>query len=371
MIIKILVQNNVQGIFLLIFKKKTREVRMKKRYFLIILLTFFLSACSGNEANEVVVYNAGEYMDMDLVEQFEEDTGIEVIYETFTSDEEMFVKLTQSANNYDVVIPMDYMVEKLLKYDMLEPIDFNNVPNVKYIMDDYKNLSFDPEGKFTVPYFSSSFGIVYNTDMVDEPIDSWADLWDPKYKGEIIMYDLPRLSMSVALQKLGYSINTTNMDEINEATEELVKQKPLVYAYLTDEARDVIVQGDAIMSVMYSGDALLMSTENENLKYVMPKEGGNLQIDSFAIPKGAKNKKNAEIFINYFTDPEISAANAEWMEGFTSPVEGVREMLPDYIANSDEAYPDPEALPPIEVFKDLEEYMEVYNNAWVRVLASY
>ncbi len=342
---------------------------MKKIYMIFLLL--FLTSCTGKNTEQVVVFNAGEYMDMDLIKQFEKDTGIEVIYQTFQSDEEMFVKLTQSANNYDVVVPMDYMVEKLLKYDMLAPIDFSNVPNAKYIMDQYKNLPFDPEGKYTVPYFTSSFGIVYNKDMVDKPIDSWADLWDPKYKGEIIMYDLPRLSMSVALQKLGYSINTTDMKEINQATEELIKQKPLVYAYLTDEARDVIIQGDAAMTVMYSGDALLMSKENPNLKYVIPKEGGNRQVDSLAIPKKAKNKKNAEIFINYFTDPKISAANAEWMEGFTSPVKGVREMLPDYIKNSNEAYPDEKTLPKIEMFKDLEDYMEVYNNAWVKVLASY
>lgn len=342
---------------------------MKKIYMIFLLL--FLTSCTGKNREQVVVFNAGEYMDMDLIKQFEKDTGIEVIYQTFQSDEEMFVKLTQSANNYDVVVPMDYMVEKLLKYDMLAPIDFSNVPNAKYIMDQYKNLPFDPEGKYTVPYFTSSFGIVYNKDMVDKPIDSWADLWDPKYKGKIIMYDLPRLSMSVALQKLGYSINTTDMKEINQATEELIKQKPLVYAYLTDEARDVIIQGDAAMTVMYSGDALLMSKENPNLKYVIPKEGGNRQVDSLAIPKKAKNKKNAEIFINYFTDPKISAANAEWMEGFTSPLKGVREMLPDYIKNSNEAYPDEKTLPKIEMFKDLEDYMEVYNNAWVKVLASY
>lgn len=342
---------------------------MKKIYMIFLLL--FLTSCTGKNTEQVVVFNAGEYMDMDLIKQFEKDTGIEVIYQTFQSDEEMFVKLTQSANNYDVVVPMDYMVEKLLKYDMLAPIDFSNVPNAKYIMDQYKNLPFDPEGKYTVPYFTSSFGIVYNKDMVDKPIDSWADLWDPKYKGKIIMYDLPRLSMSVALQKLGYSINTTDMKEINQATEELIKQKPLVYAYLTDEARDVIIQGDAAMTVMYSGDALLMSKENPNLKYVIPKEGGNRQVDSLAIPKKAKNKKNAEIFINYFTDPKISAANAEWMEGFTSPLKGVREMLPDYIKNSNEAYPDEKTLPKIEMFKDLEDYMEVYNNAWVKVLASY
>ena len=348
-----------------------RSSQLLKKILLTITTVLAITSCTGSNKEQVVVYNAGEYMDMDLIKQFEKDTGIEVIYELFQSDEEMFVKLSQSSNNYDVVVPMDYMVEKLLKYDMLQEIDYTNVPNAKYIMDEYRNLDFDPEGKFSVPYFSSSFGIAYNTEMVDQPITKWADLWDPKYAGEIIMYDLPRLSMSVALQKLGYSINTTDMDQINEATQELIKQKPLVYAYLTDEARDVIVQGDAAMTVMYSGDALLMSDENPNIKYVIPEEGGNRQVDSFVIPKGARNKKNAEIFINYFTDPEISAANAEWMFGFTSPVEGVRDKLSDEIRNSYEAYPDPKTLPPIEMFKDLEGYMEVYNDAWVRVLASY
>lgn len=344
---------------------------MKKRILTVILMIFTLIGCSGKDSQQVVIYNAGEYMDLDLVAQFERDTGIRVVYETFQSDEEMFVKLSQSANNYDVVVPMDYMVEKLLKYDMLEKIDFSNVPNAKYIMDDYKNLPFDPEGAYTVPYFASTFGIVYNEDLVDEEITSWADLWNPKYKGEIIMYDLPRLSMSVALQKLGYSINTTDMDQIREATEELIKQKELVYAYLTDEARDVVIQGDALMTVMYAGDALLMASENPNLKYVIPKEGGNLQIDSLCIPKGARNKKNAEIFINYFTDPEIAAANAEWMDGFTSPVEGVREKLPAHIRDSEIAYPDFDSMAKVEMFEDLEEFMEVYNDAWVRVLASY
>lgn len=185
------------------------------------------------------------------------------------------------------------------------------------------------------------------------------------------MYDLPRVSMSVALQKLGYSINTKNMDELIKAKDELIKQKPLVYAYLTDEARDLVVQGDAANTVMYSGDALLMRTQNPNLKYVTPEEGMNMQVDNLAIPKRSKNKKNAEIFINYFTDPEIATANAEWMEGFTSAVDGVRENLPEYIAESEEAYPDFSKHPDPEMFKDLEDYMQVYNDFWVEVLAAY
>ena len=344
---------------------------MKKKSFLILALILLLSSCSSREKNQVVVFNAGEYLDLDLIPEFEKETGIDVIYETFTSDEEMFIKLSQSSNNYDVIFPSDYMVQRLKKNDMLEKIDFSNIPNFKYVEDRYKGLDFDPNNEYTVPYFTSHFGIVYNKDIIKEPITKWADLWDPKYKGEIIMYDLPRLSMSVALQKLGYSINTTNMDQIEEAKEELIKQKPLVYAYLTDEARDLVVQGDAAITVMYSGDALLMQSQNENLEYVIPEEGMNLQVDSMAIPKGAKNKKNAEIFINYFTDPDVSAKNAEWMEGFTSVVSGVREKLPSYIADSDIAYPDFDKLPKLEMFKDLEGFMQVYNDKWVEVLASY
>ena len=344
---------------------------MKKKSFLILALILLLSSCSSKEKNQVVVFNAGEYLDKDLIPQFEEETGIDVIYETFTSDEEMFIKLSQSSNNYDVIFPSDYMVERLKKHDMLEKIDFSNVPNFKYVEDQYKGLGFDPKNEYTVPYFTSHFGIVYNKDLIKEPLTKWADLWDPKYKGEIIMYDLPRLSMSVALQKLGYSINTTDKDQIEQAKAELIKQKPLVYAYLTDEARDLVVQGDAAITVMYSGDSLLMQTQNKNLEYVIPEEGMNLQVDSMAIAKGAKNKKNAEIFINYFTDPEVASANAEWMEGFTSVVSGVRENLPDYIAKSEIAYPDFKNLPKLEMFKDLEGYMQVYNDIWVEVLASY
>lgn len=344
---------------------------MKKKSFLIIALILLLSSCSSKEKNQVVVFNAGEYLDMDLIHDFEKETGIEVVYETFTSDEEMFIKLSQSSNNYDVIFPSDYMVKRLVKNNMLEKIDFSNVPNFKYVEEEYKGMDFDPKNEYTVPYFTSHFGIVYNTDIIKDPITKWADLWNPKYKGEIIMYDLPRLSLSVALQKLGYSINTRNINELNEAKEELIKQKDLVYAYLTDEARDLVVQGDAAMAVMYSGDALLMRSQNPNLKYVIPEEGMNLQVDSMAIPKGAKNKKNAEIFINYFTDPDISAANAEWMEGFTSVVSGVREQLPDYIKDSFEAYPDFSKLPKVEMFDDLEDYMQVYNDLWVEVLASY
>lgn len=344
---------------------------MKKKLLLISLLFLSLTSCSSRNKNQVVVFNAGEYMDMDLVEQFEKDTGIDVVYETFTSDEEMFIKLSQSSNNYDVIVPSDYMVERLLKKDMLEKIDFSQVPNFKYVDQKYKGLYYDPKNEYTVPYFASHFGIVYNTDIIKEPITKWADLWNPKYKGEIIMYDLPRISMSVALQKLGYSINTKNMDELIEAKNELIKQKPLVYAYLTDEARDLVVQGDAAITVMYSGDALLMRTQNPNLKYVTPEEGMNMQVDNLAIPKRSKNKKNAEIFINYFTDPEIATANAEWMEGFTSAVDGVRENLPEYIAEAEESYPDFSKHPEPEMFKDLEDYMQVYNDLWVEVLAAY
>lgn len=344
---------------------------MKKKIFLMGFILLVLTSCSSKNKNQVVIFNAGEYLDMDLIPEFEKETGIDVVYETFTSDEEMFIKLSQSSNNYDVIVPSDYMVERLLKNDMLEKIDFSNVPNFKYIEDQYKGLSFDPKNEYTVPYFTSHFGIVYNTDIIKEPITKWADLWDPKYKGEIIMYDLPRLSMSVALQKLGYSINTQDMDQLIQAKNELIKQKPLVYAYLTDEARDLVIQGDAAITVMYSGDALLMRNQNPNLKFVIPEEGMNLQVDSLAIPKGAKNKKNAEIFINYFTNPEIAAANAEWMEGFTCVVEGVREQLPDYIRYAEEAYPDFSKLPEPEMFKDLEDYMQVYNDSWVEVLAAY
>ena len=350
---------------------------MKKKLSIVVLLVLifssvpFLSSCNKKDsANSINVYNWGEYIDPATIKMFEEETGIKVFYETYASNEDLYVKLVQNTDSYDVVVPSDYMIERLIKEDLVEKIDFNNIPNFAGIENSIKNPAFDPTNEYSVPYFWGTLGIVYNTSMIKDNIDSWSDLWNEKYKNEIIMYNSQRDSMAVALKKLGYSMNTTNIKELEQARDALIEQKPLVYAYLTDDGRDVLVQGDAAMGVMYSGDALMMMNENKNLKYVVPKEGSNIWYDSFVIPKSTKNKKGAEEFINFMSRPDIAALNAEYCVGYTSPVVETKELLPDEIKNSYVAYPDMEKLPPLEAYRDLGELVTIYDRMWTEVIAT-
>ncbi len=280
------------------------------------------------------------------------------------------LKMTQSQDKYDVVVPSDYMIGRLTNEGLLREIDFNNIPNFENVEDLLKNPSFDPENKYSVPYFWGTVGIVYNKQEIKDVVDSWDILWNEKYKDQIIMYNSQRDTLGIALKRLGYSLNSKNENELQEAKKSLIEQKPLVYAYLDDDGRDVVVQGDANLSVMYSGDALLMIGQNEDLDYVVPKEGSNIWYDSMVIPKNAKNVEGAEKFINYMLEKEVQAKNAEYCVGYTSPVKGVKELLPDEIKNSKVAYPDFDKLPELESFRDLGDFIKVYDRIWTEINAS-
>lgn len=320
--------------------------------------------------NSITVYNWGEYIDPQTIKMFEKESGLKVNYQTYASNEDLYVKLKQNTDSYDVVVPSDYMIERLIKEGLVQKIDFKNIPNFKGVEEKIKNPNFDPTNEYSVPYFWGTVGIVYNTKMIKDNINSWDDLWNPKYKGKIIMYNSQRDSIAIALKKLGYSMNSTNPKELQKAKEALIKQKPLVYAYLTDDGRDVIVQEDAAMGVMYSGDALMMMQENPNLKYVIPKEGSNIWYDSFVIPKSSKNKKGAEEFINFMCRPDIAAINAEYCVGYTSPVVKTKELLPEEIRESYVAYPNPKNLPPLEAYRDLGDSVADYDRIWTEVIAT-
>ncbi|MBP2025138.1 ABC transporter substrate-binding protein [Peptoniphilus stercorisuis] len=350
---------------------------MKKKISLLIILvillftTSFLSSCKKTDsANSINVYNWGEYIDPETIKLFEEETGIKVNYETYASNEDLYVKLVQNSDSYDIVVPSDYMIERLIKEGLVQKIDFNNIPNFAGVEENIKNPGFDPTNEYSVPYFWGTLGIVYNDSMIKNEITSWSDLWNEKYKNQIIMYNSQRDSIAIALRKLGYSMNSVDINELQSAKKELIKQKPLVYAYLTDDGRDVLVQADAAMGVMYSGDALLMMSENKNLKYVVPKEGSNIWYDSFVIPNSAKNKKGAEEFINFMSRPDIAAINAEYCVGYTSPVVKAKDLLPDEIRNSYVAYPNMEDLPNLEVYRDLDKMVAVYDRIWTEVIAT-
>ena len=275
---------------------------------LLMLLT--LTACGKEEAKEeIYVYNWGEYIDPEILKDFQKETGIKVNYDTYASNEDLYIKMTQSQDKYDVVVPSDYMIERFIKEGLIQEINFENIPNFSGVEDKLKNPTFDPENKYSIPYFWGTEGIVYNKSEVKDKVDSWDILWNEKYKDQIIMYNSQRDTIGVALKRLGYSLNSTSEKELEEAKKSLIEQKALVYAYLDDDGRDVIVQGDANLSVMYSGDALLMMQQNEDLDYVVPKEGSNIWYDSMVIPKNANNVSGAEKFINYMLKPEVQVKN--------------------------------------------------------------
>lgn len=333
---------------------------------------FAFTGCDSSDdyPNGVVnIYNWGEYIDESLIDKFEEETGIKVVYDTFDSNESMYVKLKSGGVNYDVVIPSDYMIEKMKNEDMLEPINYSNVPNFEYIRNDLKSLPYDEGNVYSVPYFWGTVGILYNTTMVDDVVDSWDILWDDKYSGQIFMYDSQRDSLAVALKKLGYSLNSTDESELLEAQQLLIEQKPLVQAYFGDPIRDKMIGEEGALAVVYSGDAMYCMNENQNLAYAIPKEGTNTWSDAMVIPKGAENKENAETFINFMCDPENALANTEYI-GYSTPNQATYEMLSDDIKSKTVYWPSDEDMKNNEVYEALDsEASALYDKIWTEVLA--
>ncbi len=336
--------------------------------------TLSLWGCANGQDTpngEVVVYNWGEYIDPDVLTQFEEETGIKVIYDEFETNEIMYPKIEAGASDYDVVCPSDYMIQKMMENDLLEEINFDNIPNaVQNIGEQYyeQSKSFDPENKYSVPYCWGTVGILYNKTMVTSEIDSWADLWDPQYADSILMQDSVRDSFMVALKLNGYSMNSTDSAELEAAKKSLIEQKPIVQAYVIDQVRDKMIGNEAALGVIYSGEAIFTQRENPDLEYVIPKEGTNVWIDSWVIPKGSKNKENAEKFIDFMCREDIALKNFEYIT-YSTPNEAAQALIEDEeIKNS------PIAFPVLSDYENLEtfEYLgtdadELYNQLWKEV----
>ena len=304
------------------------------------------------------VYNWGEYISngsddsVDVVAAFEKLTGIKVNYTTFDSNESLYAKLKSGAANYDVIIPSDYMVAKMINEGMLAPLDYENIPNFQKIDAGYRNPDYDPQNAYTVPYMLCTTGIIYNTTMVDEAPTCWADLWDEQYAGNILMFNNSRDAYAIAAFKSGHSINPATPEEVDEVVEELKAQKPLVQAYVMDEVFDKMEGGEAAMAPYYAGDAITMIDENPDLAFVHPEEGVNFFIDNMCIPANAKHQEAAEMFINYLCEPDVGLANADFI-GYSTPITAVWEMLDDDLKYSKIAYPDAEVLDKAEVFETL------------------
>lgn len=350
---------------------------MKKLIALTLFSTLSLTALTGcgNSSStasngEVVVYNWGEYIDPDVLTQFEEETGIKVVYDEFETNEIMYPKVEAGASDYDVICPSDYMIQKMIDNDLLEEINFDNIPNIANIGDQYfeQSREFDPENKYSVPYCWGTVGILYNKTMVSEPVDSWSILWNENYKDNILMQDSVRDAFMVALKLNGYSMNSTNPDELNAAKDSLIQQKPLVQAYVVDQVRDKMIGNEAALGVIYSGEAIYTQRENPDLEYVIPKEGTNVWIDSWVITKGAKNKENAEKFIDFMCREDIALKNFDYIT-YSTPNESARELIEDEdIKNSPIAFPTLSDYENLETFQYLgEDGDELYNQLWKEV----
>lgn len=329
-----------------------------------------LNTMKNHSGEKVIVYNWGEYLDPKTIELFQEETGISVTYEEYETNEIMYPKIVSQAIAYDVVCPSDYMIQRMIENDLLAEINWDNIPNIKNMDPTYmeQSKSFDPKNKYSVPYCVGTVGILYNKSMVKEPVDSWDILWNPKYKDSILMQDSVRDAFAVALKRLGHSINSTEVDQLAAAAEDLMEQKPLVQAYVVDQVRDKMIGNEAALGVIYSGEAGYTKRENPDLEYVIPKEGSNVWIDSWVIPKNAQNKENAEKFINFMCRPEIALMNFEYLT-YSTPNLKAREMIEDEeIRNSKILFPEPEDLSNCETFQFLGDDVDsYYNELWNKV----
>ena len=348
---------------------------MKLKKISALALTFVMTAsilvgCGGSKSDEVLnIYNVGDYIDEDLITKFEDETGIKVVYETYDTNEAMYQKLKSGSSNYDLIFPSDYMVEKLKDEDMLNEIDYSNVPNYeKNMMDNFKTTEYDKNNKYSVPYLWGTYGIVYNKTKVDEKdLKNWDILWNKKYEGQIQMLDSVRDTMGIALMKLGYSINTEDKKEIEEAKNLLIEQLPLVQAYVNDDGKDRLLAGDAAMGIYYSGDASVMIEENPDLAYYIPETGTNQWIDAMCIPKTAENKKEAEQFINFMLDAKNAAQNVEYIQ-YSTPNQAAFELLSDKLKNDPNAYPNEKVLEKCETFLNLPtNVLKLYDDAWTKI----
>ncbi|HHW38590.1 MAG TPA: ABC transporter substrate-binding protein [Bacillales bacterium] len=329
---------------------------------LLVLLDRLNSSQGYSSGNTLTIYNWGDYIDEELITRFEKETGIKVIYETFDSNEAMMTKIVQGGTTYDIAVPSEYTIEKMREEDLLIPLDHSKLPNLKYIDERFMDLPFDPENKYSIPYFWGTVGIVYNPTLLDgKGITSWNDLWDPALKNQILLIDGAREVMGMGLNSLGLSLNDTNKEHLKEAKEKLDRLTPNVKAIVGDEIKMLLANEEAAIGLVWSGDAADIMSNNENLDYVVPVEGSNLWFDNMVIPKTAKNIEAAHQFINFMLDPEVAAQNTEYVSYSTPNTEALKYM-PEEMVTDERFYPSPELTEKLEVYENLGKKNLAYYN---------
>jgi len=338
---------------------------------LCLLLPTVLSGCGQRVGSNGVVnvHNWGEYIDESIFRIFERETGIRVNYSTFETNEALYALMRRGGANIDVIIPSDYMIARMIEEDMLEELDFSNIPNFELIDPRYKGLAYDPDNRFSVAYMTGTVGIIYNSSLITDEIKSWSALFDERYAGQILMFDNPRDAFGIALKYLGYSLNTVNEDEIREAFDLLVRQRPILQAYVMDQIFDKLEGGEAWIGPYYAGDFLAMLENNPELRFARPVEGTNYFVDAMCIPKGAANKTNAEIFINFITRTDIALMNMAYIYYASANQEAAAIFAAElYEEEYEVMFASSEVLANSEVFAHLPRHiLELYDQLWVEL----
>lgn len=354
---------------------------MKKYFFaifsLIILSAVMIFHLSSSKKNEecINVYSWGEFIssgvdgNIYVNKKFTEETGIKVNYKTFQNNEELFAKLYSGGSDYDVIIPSDYMVSKLIENGMLEKLDFSNIPNYNLINEDFKSLNFDPKNEYSVPYMWGMVGIFYDKNEIKPEEVTWDILWNEKYKNRILMFDNARDSFAISLLRLGYSVNTKNLDELKQAANELVAQKPLVQAYVMDQIFNKIENHEAVLAPYYAGDAATIIKNSSDIGFVIPKSGSTRFVDSLCIPKNSKHKALAEKYINFMCRTDIALSNVKHT-GYSTPQKEAFNLLDEQTKNNKIFYPEKEVLDKSQIFVNLPaDVNECMDKLWVEVKA--
>lgn len=341
---------------------------MKKNLFALVLVLMLAFGAVGLAEEVVNVYNWEDYIDRKVLDLFTQETGIKVNYMAFTTNEDMMVQVEASPSSFDIMFPSDYCIERLINLDLLEKIDYANVPNAKEVDPNLLNADYDPTNEYSIPYMWGTVGILYNKTMVEEPVTSWGILWDSKYANNVFMLDSYRDSLGITLKYMGESMNSRDPLALEKAKDLLIEQKRagMVKAYQVDETKDKMVAGEGALAVVWSGDAQYAIDLNEDLAYAVPQEGSNIWIDGMVIPKGAKNKENAEKFMDFLCRPEIAQMNCEeiW---YSSPNLGAIELMGGTYKDNLTMNPTQDIVDRCEFFHDVYDVAAIYNTLWMEV----
>ena len=312
------------------------------------------SASNKGSKDTLTVFNWGEYIDPDLITQFEKETGIKVVYETFDSNEAMMTKVQQGGSAYDIAVPSEYTIEMMKEEELLIPLDQTKIPNLQNIDPYFLDLAFDRGNEYSIPYFWGTVGIVYNPNFVNEDLtfESWDDLWDPSLKNKVFLVDGSREVMGMGLNSIGQSLNAKDDELLRQATDKLINLSPNVKAIIGDEITPLMINNEATVALTWSGQAADMMWENEDLDFAVPKEGSNLWFDNFVIPKTSKNIDGAHAFINFMLDPEVAAQNADYV-GYSSPNAAAWDLMDPEVIEDERFYPSEELRDKLEVYENL------------------